>query len=84
MSFRKLSIGGTQSPPLEDCHPMGACSIKGGNAGGIPDRQQRSDYFDLPEKEQEQEEQEHDRVQSTAVQGEALRGGTQGATSSDK
>lgn len=39
---RISSTGGTQSPPLEDCQPMGACSIKGGNVGGIPDRQQRS------------------------------------------
>jgi hypothetical protein len=37
--------GGTQSPPLEDHHPMGACSIRGGNVGGIPDRQQRSGTF---------------------------------------
>jgi len=28
---------------------MGACSIKGGNVGGIPDRQQRSHYFDPSE-----------------------------------
>ena len=34
--------GGTQSPPLEDHEPMGVCSISGGNAGGIPDRLQRS------------------------------------------
>jgi len=33
---------------------MGACSIEGGNVGGIPDRQQRSHYFDPPEQEQEQ------------------------------
>lgn len=46
--------GGTQSPPLEDHEPMGVCSIRGGNAGGIPDRLQRSQYFDSPEL-QEQE-----------------------------
>lgn len=39
---RLSSVGGTQSPPPDDCHPMGACSIEGGNVGGIPDRQQRS------------------------------------------
>lgn len=34
---------------------MGVCSIRGGNAGGIPDRLQRSQYFDSPElQEQEQ------------------------------
>src|ERR1700722_18626063 len=40
-------IGGTQSPPSDDCHPMGACSIEGGNVGGIPDRQQRSRTYIL-------------------------------------
>ncbi|KAI0298693.1 hypothetical protein B0F90DRAFT_1731792 [Multifurca ochricompacta] len=58
------TAGGTQSPPSEDHHPMGASSIKGGNVGGIPDRQQRSrplsksshypEYFDPPEQGQEQ------------------------------
>ncbi|KAF8260818.1 hypothetical protein EI94DRAFT_1811193 [Lactarius quietus] len=43
------SAGGTQSPPSEDHEPMGACSIEGGNVGGIPDRLQRSQYFDSPE-----------------------------------
>jgi hypothetical protein len=34
---------------------MGVCSIRGGNAGGIPDRLQRSQYFDSPElQEQDQ------------------------------
>ncbi|KAH9039200.1 hypothetical protein EDB84DRAFT_1478054, partial [Lactarius hengduanensis] len=48
------TAGGTQSPPLEDHEPMGVSSIRGGNAGGIPDRLQRSQYFDSPES-QEQE-----------------------------
>ncbi|EIM89074.1 uncharacterized protein STEHIDRAFT_154763 [Stereum hirsutum FP-91666 SS1] len=37
---------GTQSPPLQDNEPMGASSIKGGNAGAVPDREQRGAYFD--------------------------------------
>ncbi|KAH9171351.1 hypothetical protein EDB89DRAFT_1972122 [Lactarius sanguifluus] len=49
INVRLTTAGGTQSPPLEDHEPMGACSIRGGNAGGIPDRLQRSQYFDLPE-----------------------------------
>ncbi|KAI0000201.1 hypothetical protein BJV74DRAFT_822180 [Russula compacta] len=52
--FRSSSIGGTQSPPLEDCQPMGACSIEGGNVGGIPDRQQRSQYFDSSDQQHAQ------------------------------
>ena len=32
---------GTQSPPLQDNSPMGVSSIRGGNAGAIPDREQR-------------------------------------------
>ncbi|KAF8474489.1 hypothetical protein DFH94DRAFT_762694 [Russula ochroleuca] len=51
---RTSYVGGTQSPPPDDCHPMGVCSIEGGNAGGIPDRQQRSQYFDPSEHVQEQ------------------------------
>ena len=35
-------ISGTQSPAMQDCEPMGASSIRGGNAGGVPDSQQRA------------------------------------------
>ncbi|KAI0252479.1 hypothetical protein BJV78DRAFT_1200923 [Lactifluus subvellereus] len=56
INIRVTTAGGTQSPPLEDHVPMGACSIRGGNAGGIPDRQQRSQYFDPSEYKQEQEQ----------------------------
>ncbi|TFY63327.1 hypothetical protein EVG20_g6357 [Dentipellis fragilis] len=44
-------ISGTQSPPIEDAEPMGASSIRGGNAGGVPDREQRAQYFDDTERE---------------------------------
>ncbi|KAI0266064.1 hypothetical protein BC834DRAFT_969594 [Gloeopeniophorella convolvens] len=47
-NIKSTTAGGTQSPPLEDSHPLGASSIKGGNAGGVPDREQRSQYFDEP------------------------------------
>ncbi|KAA1472561.1 hypothetical protein DENSPDRAFT_930370 [Dentipellis sp. KUC8613] len=46
-----IGISGTQSPPIEDAEPMGASSIRGGNAGGVPDRVQRAQYFDGPENE---------------------------------
>ncbi|ETW78044.1 hypothetical protein HETIRDRAFT_454102 [Heterobasidion irregulare TC 32-1] len=39
-------ISGTQSPAMQDCEPMGASSIRGGNAGGVPDSQQRAQYFE--------------------------------------
>ncbi|KAI0322856.1 hypothetical protein OF83DRAFT_1167149 [Amylostereum chailletii] len=39
-------VTGTQSPPLSDSQPMGASSVRGGNAGGISDREQRAQYFD--------------------------------------
>ncbi|VDB96821.1 unnamed protein product [Peniophora sp. CBMAI 1063] len=39
---------GTQSPPMQDNAPMGASSIRGGNAGAVPDREQRDAYFNEP------------------------------------
>ncbi|KZV76434.1 hypothetical protein PENSPDRAFT_680105 [Peniophora sp. CONT] len=42
---------GTQSPPMEDNSPMGASSIRGGNAGAVPDREQRGAYFEEPKTE---------------------------------
>ena len=38
---------GTQSPPMEDNAPMGVSSIRGGNAGAVPDREQRAGTLTL-------------------------------------
>ncbi|KAI9458657.1 hypothetical protein BJY52DRAFT_419138 [Lactarius psammicola] len=54
INIKLTTTGGTQSPPLEDHEPMGVCSIRGGNAGGIPDRLQRSQYFDSPESREQE------------------------------
>ncbi|KAI0052166.1 hypothetical protein FA95DRAFT_1675432 [Auriscalpium vulgare] len=39
-------ISGTQSPPIEDSEPMGRSSVGGGPVKGVPDREQRAQYFD--------------------------------------
>ncbi|THH19136.1 hypothetical protein EW146_g1998 [Bondarzewia mesenterica] len=47
MSQTSGTVSGTQFPPVMDNEPMGASSIRGGNAGGIPDREQRSSLWSL-------------------------------------
>jgi len=56
---------------------MGACSIEGGNVGGIPDRQQRSEYFDPSEHVQEQT-QAQARPEDVEPQGSTVRIGRDG------
>ncbi|KAH9061085.1 hypothetical protein EDB87DRAFT_1611872 [Lactarius vividus] len=65
INVRPTTTGGTQSPPLEDHEPMGVCSIRGGNAGGIPDRLQRSQYFDSPELQEQEPAKAPTKVEQT-------------------
>ncbi|KAF7792324.1 hypothetical protein EIP86_003360 [Pleurotus ostreatoroseus] len=45
MSGTHSTLGGTQSPPLQDPEPLGVSNMRGDKPQGVPDAKQREQYF---------------------------------------